>query len=265
MSDNQLVEIMTEVAKEQSKEIYNDGFKGATQEGGQALETIVGLFNNVILYPLKKANITFKYKLEQFEDDLKENMRKIPEENIIEPSLSVVGPTIEALKYTIDTEDLREMYMNLLTSSMDIDKIKYAHPSYVDIIKQLTSLDANILKQMKSLNKLLRSSRITFAFEDKTYSNAMPRLFAPDLLIEGYDPFLISASIENLCRLGIVINYNADLIGEDYSYCTTHPYVIERYNLYKEHGFNITFEIAHADEALGLTDFGENFVKACME
>lgn len=265
MSDNQLVEIMTEVAKEQSKEIYNDGFKGATQEGGQALETIVGLFNNVILYPLKKANITFKYKLEQFEDDLKENMRKIPEGNVIEPALNVVGPTIEALKYTIDTEDLREMYMNLLTSSMDIDKIQYTHPSYVDIIRQLTSLDALILKKAKEYDNLMRISRITFAFDDKTYKNAMPRLFAPDLLIENYDPFLISSSIENLCRLGVFINYSVGLIGGDYSYCTSHPYVLSRYNLYKENGVNSMFEIKHADEAIGLTDFGQNFVKACIE
>ena len=37
------------------------------------LSTVVGFFNNVVLYPLKKANLTFKYKLEAFEQDLKKN------------------------------------------------------------------------------------------------------------------------------------------------------------------------------------------------
>lgn len=99
----------------------------------------------------------------------------------------------------------------------------------------------------------------------KHINDTMPRLFAPDLIIEGYDPFLISSSIENLCRLGLLINYNVNLLGADYSYCTKHPYILERYNLYKEYGINSMFEINHADEAIGLTDFGQNFVKACME
>ena len=71
MEEININEVIAEVAKDQSKEIYQDGFKGAVQEGGEALQTIVGLFNNVILYPVKKANITYKYKLEEFENDLK--------------------------------------------------------------------------------------------------------------------------------------------------------------------------------------------------
>ena len=59
--------LVGEIIKERSKEIYEDGFKGATTEAGQALEAVVGLFNNVVLYPIKKANLSFKYKLEEFE------------------------------------------------------------------------------------------------------------------------------------------------------------------------------------------------------
>ena len=106
-------QVIAEVAKEQSGEIYKDGFKGTVQEGGAALQTIVGLFNNVILYPLKKANITYKYKIEEFEKDLKSKIKDTPRENLIEAPISIVGPTIESLKYTIDTPEVREMYLNL--------------------------------------------------------------------------------------------------------------------------------------------------------
>ena len=41
-----------------------------------ALSTVVGFFNNVVLYPVKKANLTFRYKLEAFEDDLKEKTKE---------------------------------------------------------------------------------------------------------------------------------------------------------------------------------------------
>ena len=50
------------------------------KETDGALSTVVGFFNNVVLYPVKKANLTFRYKLESFEDDLKEKIKCIPEE-----------------------------------------------------------------------------------------------------------------------------------------------------------------------------------------
>ena len=66
-----------------------------------ALSTVVGFFNNVVLYPVKKANLTFRYKLEAFEDDLKEKIKNIPEENLQVPPVKIAGPVLEALRYEI--------------------------------------------------------------------------------------------------------------------------------------------------------------------
>ena len=73
------------------------------------VSTLLGFVDNVIFYPLKKANVRFQYKLEQFTIDLKNKTNKIPESNFQEPSLSIIGPTLEALRYTIDEENLREV------------------------------------------------------------------------------------------------------------------------------------------------------------
>lgn len=115
MNNNEFPEIAMELLKERSKDIYDDGLKPATKEGGEALQTIVGLFNNVVLYPIKKANLTYKYKLKQFEEELGEKINKISDDKFVDPPLTIVGPTIEALKYTFDEAELREMYLNLLT------------------------------------------------------------------------------------------------------------------------------------------------------
>ena len=48
-----------------------------TKQTDGVLSTVVGFFNNVVLYPIKKANLTFKYKLEAFEHDLKKKIEKI--------------------------------------------------------------------------------------------------------------------------------------------------------------------------------------------
>ena len=57
MNDIDLAKIATDVAIDISREVYNDGLKPATQEVGQALKTIVGLFHHVVLHPVRKANI----------------------------------------------------------------------------------------------------------------------------------------------------------------------------------------------------------------
>ncbi len=41
-----------------------------TEETDGAISTLIGWFNNVVLFPIKKANITYQYKLECFKDDL---------------------------------------------------------------------------------------------------------------------------------------------------------------------------------------------------
>lgn len=265
MNKNDIVEVITAVVKEEAKDIYNDGLKGATREGGQALETIVGLFNNVVLYPIKKANITYKYKLEQFESDLKEKMKNVPIEKIVQPPLSIVGPTIESLKYTFDTENLREMYLNLLSSSMNLDKIDSVHPSYVDIIKQLSPLDAKILYKAYELKSHIKCARVSIEFGEQYITNGMPRIFAPDLLIENYDPFLISASIENLCRLGLLTRrYDLRLKGYDYSSIDRHEYILERFKICKEFHNDKELYIKRDDEALIINNFGDDFINACI-
>ena len=88
--------------------------------------------------------MTFKYKLEAFEQDLKKKIKNIPAENLQEPPLMIAGPVLEALKYTYDEDYLREMYENLLASAMDNRNTNNAHPSFVDAIKQMSPLDARI-------------------------------------------------------------------------------------------------------------------------
>lgn len=147
------------------------------------LSTVVGFFNNVVLYPVKRANITFRYKLEAFEDDLKEKIKDIPEENLQVPPTRVSGPTFEALRYAYDEEELREMFENLLASSMDNRKDIEVHPAFVEAIKQMSSLDAKILSKIVDLGQM-KCAGIKFAITNSTkvYSKGMPNYFVAELI-----------------------------------------------------------------------------------
>lgn len=263
MSEDLVEKALIEVVKERSKDIYNDGLKPATQEGGEALQAVVGLFNNVVLYPIKKANITFKYKLSQFEDDMKLRINKIPKEKLIEPPLTISGPTFESLKYTCDTKELREMYLNLLCSSMNIDTVEFSHPSYVDIIKQMSPLDANVFNKIVKKNDNIPCARVTIGFENKFYVDAMPKIFVPELL-DSYNPSLISSSIENLCRLGLITHYENGITAFNYDEFKEHYYVISQFEKYKDFDTEHELKVVVEGETLRINDFGKNFAKVCL-
>ena len=79
---------------------------------------------------------------------VREKVSKIPEEKLTEPEPYVAIPAIQQLSYCYDSKELREMYANLLVSSMNTDTKYQVHPSFVDIIKQLTPDEAKLLKKL---------------------------------------------------------------------------------------------------------------------
>lgn len=178
----------------------------------------------------------------------------------------MVGPAIESLKYTFDTKELREMYLNLLASSMNVEKIESTHPAYVQIIKQMSPLDAKIFKIIASKKThRLPSANITIGFDDRYYPDAMPNKFVPDLVEEDIDPFLVSTSIDNLCRLGLLLyRENVSIAGYDYNVLKENDYVVERLNLYNRARPENKNTIKLIEAVVITTDFGNEFIKVCL-
>ncbi|MBQ7767357.1 MAG: DUF4393 domain-containing protein [Oscillospiraceae bacterium] len=227
-----------------------------------ALSTVVGFFNNVVLYPVKKANLTFRYKLEAFEDDLKEKIKDIPEENLQLPPTMIAGPTLEALRYTYDEAELREMYENLLASAMDTRKDAETHPAYVDAIRQMSPLDARVMAEIVNYTQL-RCISIKFSIVDSTnvYSKGMPDYFVEELCGLA-DPFAVSASLINLSRLGLIEIINGTIKGADYEALMSHPYVISRKELFER--FGNEFILKDTKSTVALNNYGINFAKVCL-
>lgn len=260
MNDNN-ISVVPDVIKSTSEAIQANIPETAKQTDG-ALSTVVGFFNNVVLYPVKKANLTFHYKLEAFEDDLKKKIKGIPEENLQVPPTMISGPALEALRYTYDEEELREMYENLLASAMDSRKVSQAHPAFVDAIKQMSPLDAKVLSLIVS-KKQLPCGVIQFALTNTTevYIHGMPTYFVVELSEVG-DPFLISTSIANLERLCLIKVFDGAMKSADYEAMKSHPYVLSRKELFDKFGKDI--EITLKKRAITLDDYGQQFAKICL-
>lgn len=263
MSENKN-SVLPDVIEPISNAIQQNIPETAKQADG-ALSTVVGFFNNVVLYPVKKANLTFRHKLEAFEDDLKEKIKYIPEENLQVPPTMIAGPTLEALRYTYDEAELREMYENLLASSMDNRISCEVHPSFVDTIKQCSPLDAIVLN-MFATKRQYKCGTILFNLKEdssKNYASAMPDYFIEEFASLG-DPFLVSASLINLKRLGIVDITESGLVGENYDLMKSNPYVISRKSLYRQQG-KYDFNVEVNEHAVVLNNYGKQFIKICLQ
>jgi hypothetical protein len=240
-----------------------DNLPATMQQTDGALSTVVGFFNNVVLYPVKKANLTFRYKLEAFEDDLKEKTKHIPPENLQIPPTMIAGPTLEALRYTYDEAELREMYENLLASAMDNRIVAFAHPSYVDTIKQMSPLDARVLSKISKVGQCPAAKIVLITDKKVTQyiARALPELYVP-VISEIDDPFLISQSLINLSRLGVIDIFDSGITSYDYKSLLKNDYILSRKELFdkKESGLKLHL----FERGIRINDYGDDFCRVCL-
>ena len=203
----------TEIAKVvlETTTVYDDAFKPAAIQIGKSLETATKAVN-VALFPLK--GLIWGY--EQFENFLRTKvapkLRGIPEEQIKQPNLYVVGPALEALRYTTDDEvSLQNLFANLLANTLDSKSAHKAHPSFVDVINVRISETATPIsyKELKTNLSLLGS-----------LANCQYDELSPNYL-------------DNLCRLGLLtIPVSATLDESIYEELENDPDLVEFRKLY---------------------------------
>lgn len=140
------VSLVTEIIKAAGD---NPQVKEAATNLGQTAVTLTKTINNVLV-PLAAINFAFDkartYFSGKFQQELAEKAATIPPEQLVEPKASVAGPTLQGLAFTHEEPNLKEMYLNLLATAMDGRKASIAHPAFVEIIKQLDSEDARLVR-----------------------------------------------------------------------------------------------------------------------
>jgi len=125
--------------------IYPDLIQPAAKEIGAALGTVAKSVH-LALAPISVMIWSYETIKDFVSNNVSERLKNVVPENIKTPNPAVAGPTLEALKYTGHEETLREMYANLLANALDRNTKNDAHPSFVEIIKQLSPEEAKLLK-----------------------------------------------------------------------------------------------------------------------
>lgn len=123
-----------------------------TQNMGTTLADIWYLVFGGISQAADKKKLKYSYALKKMESELKESISKIPKNKLIDPDIQIVAQALEAAKYCVEKEELRHMFVKLISNSLNTDTSNKVHPIYINIINNLTPLDAKVLIMLNQHN-----------------------------------------------------------------------------------------------------------------
>lgn len=257
-------EFQQELAKATVENTVGAAYNDLVSPSAKPVGTIISLLPRTIRLFFSKWEKWIVYaekSLELTAEAIQEKVAKIPEEKLTEPEPYVAVPALQQLSYSLDSEDLREMYANLLASSMNIDKKTSVHPAFVDIIKQLCPDEAKLLKYLSDKEgqplidiHLIQSKNREYSISLQNFTSIADGICENSLKISFY--------LDNLARLKLLDISDDRSLADDSEYkpLENHPLVKQIMNTQLPEGKS--YEIKR--HSFKLTAFAYDFIKVCL-
>jgi len=208
------------------------------------------------------AGVSREYFEHDFPAEMSERIAGTPEEHLTSPRPSVAVPAIQGLSYSLDEPDLKEMYLSLLATATDNRVSEQAHPSFAEIIKQLSAPEARELLDVLRA-RALPVVRLQWIADPGRGSALMRNHVLPYSAVQGGPPSenpSLSVWVDNWVRLGLVhADYTMHLTADGaYDFVQERPEYIDlaSRHLSGAEGIEITRGIMRS------TDFGSRFAQA---
>ena len=249
MSEDIGNEIAKEFVSQTAGKTYDDVAHPAASATGQLVSFIPRTIK-VWLGKWEKWIINGEYSIKETEKLLEKKLANIAEDKITEPEAYVAVPAIQQLSYSLDSEDLREMYANLLASSMNADAKENVHPAFVEIIKQLCPDEAKLLKKISQINNNIPLITVEVMNPEGNFYSKI-RNFS-DLTFDICEkPLNVCAYIDNLERLKLISIPEDEYLSIDdmYSSLMKHDYIksIMSKNLPQGHEWSVEKKVFSFD------------------
>lgn len=212
-----------------------------------------------ISYLSEKKKIEYAHKLNLYRKELEESIKQIPPEKLVEPSIQVTAQALENSKYCVDDDELRRMFTALISNSMNTDFSINIHPSFAEMIKQMSPLDAKIIALFKAEpSPGLPACQYHVTIPGDISSPAIPEHIFLEIPEGAISPN--SMSLVSLSRFGLIsISYLEHLRDETiYEKFFTHQFYKDLENYWSIGKISIQKGI------VSLTPLGRSFVKVCI-
>lgn len=216
-----------------------------------------------LVVPLKKVGgavikiaESFSLHSESTKNAINNKVEHLKSQGILSGEISSIpafADMAERLVYLDDEPDLKQMFEDLLVSTVDSTKININHPAYVEILKQISNLEALNLKKIfaYSNGKQIPICNIRIVNEDDKWQ------YYKEYLLPDYINDISKRELENWERLKLIyIGTDKTLAAKDiYNYAeefinVNKNKISEPKKLELEQGYLI------------FTEFGKNFANA---
>lgn len=208
-----------------SPSIYEDALQPTVKEIGK-FTTRVPRAINAAFSGLDKWILNKEYSIDETKKLLAQKLKNVEPAKIIEPEAYIAIPAIQAISYSMNSKELRNLYANLIAKAMNFDTKNWVHPSFVEIIKQMSPIDADIFK-------IIYETKYSPLIDLSIYKNATQNGYVVKNIswITSYDHLSISLSLDNLARLMLIdIQNNAYSNKDIYNLIKTTDYYIKTKN-----------------------------------
>lgn len=232
-----------------------------TKEIGSVLSDLFYLIFGGIHFQADKWRAKREYALSEFKKSLEKKVNKIPEDKCAELDMQVVATALEDAKFCIENETVREMFANLLASSLDSDKSSSVHPSFSSIIKQMSPLEARIFIRLEP-QKTYPICEL-YSLKNNIWSGLFTNvLLADNEVINLIDLRMRSVAITSLNRLGLLhLSYDQKTENSLYSRYLQNNAFIYLTKHYEKLGETVDIKRG----IVGLNPFGQDLWTTCCK
>lgn len=259
---------LVEAGKELAPKVYDDALQPVMKETGKALGT-VGKAINAALAPLRWMVYGFEEIDARVQSGLQQKLNHVKPEKISLPEAHIAVPAYEALRYSIDNDELRQMYINLIASSMVEDSREHAHPAFVEVIKQLSPFEAKLIKNLTATSETafgIAKTRIEKSEHDSEGFEWIVHIIDPRFGMNLENNKKYSVALENLHRLKIIdIHYETSLI-DDSEYLGIESGDIVNHCKQFSNSVREGYQFLRCKRGiLRISQFGKSFVDSCVK
>ncbi len=242
--------------------VYQDALQPAAKEIGKGLETIAKTIH-IVLAPVSALVWGYDQIRDFVTTRVAEKLKAIPQEQMRSPSPTVAGPALEALRYTGHEESLRELYANLIATSIDAATAASAHPAFVDMIKSMAPDEAKIMTLFATRSPYpILDLKITIKEHGGfIILNRHVSLIGRDAGCQH--PLFTANYLDNLSRLGLIdIPFGYHIHdAKVYEPIETHPDVLK---IKEQFAANDKVTFGMDRKKVDVTDLGKQFIAACV-
>jgi hypothetical protein len=245
-----------------------------SQNVGNTLANLWYLVFGGISEKAEEKKMRLGIKLQQYQSELQQAYSNVPEENRQDAPLQVVGPALEKSRYCVESDEIRKMFVNLIAKSMDKTYNTKVHPSFPEIISQMSPLDAQNLKLIYEAKYQLPIAKYRFNLvKEGSHKDVKPLVFLSNPEVQSVD--LQASSITVLSRLGLLEVTFDEYVSESNAYDAfqTDPLLLAFKNMVPtepEYGYQSPEDDDKIKECImmkglvRITPIGKDFASVCI-